>query len=361
MGAESSWTLGHFPFFIVGACSTLATCTRPGVVSGPLIPYVVVPELPLSFLRYVPVLGDKLDPNNPLTIKPFGALVAVGVAVAWWLAVRNARERGLDTKKLDKFMQWSVGTGFVMAHVLDAIAYHPDLVMADPWYLLRLWEGLSSFGGIIGGIIGAWAWHKVRKENVLEFLDLCIAAFPLGWVFGRTGCSVVHDHPGALSNAWFAVKFPPSTLQTGFSGRFDLGLMEMVLTIPLALACYVLWRRKPFRPVGFYMGLTLVVYAPSRFLLDFLRVQPGDALFQDWADPRYLGLTPAQWVCFAAFALGLYFVKQVWGKDYVRMAPLAPTEDEGADPGDSGAKAVDEGPDEGGGGAEPVDAEAVPK
>ncbi|MBW2458310.1 MAG: prolipoprotein diacylglyceryl transferase, partial [Deltaproteobacteria bacterium] len=188
-------------------------------MSGPLIPYLELPELPLPFLEYIPLLRDHLDPNHPPTIKPFGALVATGVALAWWLAVHRGRQRGLDTRKLDKFMQWSVGTGFVLSHVLDAFAYHPDLVLADPWYLLRIWEGLSSWGGIIGGIIGAWAWSRVRKENVLEFLDVCISAFSFGWIFGRAGCSVVHDHPGALSNAWFAVKYPAHTLQAGYAGR----------------------------------------------------------------------------------------------------------------------------------------------
>jgi phosphatidylglycerol:prolipoprotein diacylglycerol transferase len=314
-------------------------------VSGPLIPYVVVPELPLSFLRYVPLLGDKIDPANPLTLKPFGALVATGVAIGWWLSIHRGGQRGLDTKKQDRFMQWSVGTGFVMAHVLDALAYHPEMVAADPWYLLRLWEGLSSYGGIIGGIIGAWAWSRVRKENVLEFLDVCISAFSFAWIFGRAGCSVVHDHPGALSNAWFAVKYPAHTLQAGFAGRLDLGLMEMVLTIPLALACFVLWRRQPLRPAGFYISLTLVVYAPIRFLLDFLRVQPGDPLFHEAADPRYLSLTPAQWVCFGALAMGLYYGKKVWGADYVALAPLAPP---------------DQAPAKAGGDATPADGDATP-
>jgi len=48
--------------------------------------------------------------------------------------------------------------------------------------------------------------------------DLVASAFPLSWVFGRSGCSLAHDHPGMLSNAWFAVQYPGG-------GRFDLGLI----------------------------------------------------------------------------------------------------------------------------------------
>jgi phosphatidylglycerol:prolipoprotein diacylglycerol transferase len=42
-----------------------------------------------------------------------------------------------------------------------------------------------------------------------------------------------------------------------------------------------------------------VVYAPGRFALDFLRAKDVYA-----ADPRYGGLTPAQWACVGTFVFG---------------------------------------------------------
>ncbi|MEM9693385.1 MAG: prolipoprotein diacylglyceryl transferase family protein [Myxococcota bacterium] len=286
-------------------------------MSGPLIPYITLPELPLPFL-------DFLGFENTPSIKPFGTLVAIGVYVGSWLTMRRARERGLDTQKLSDFIFYVVAIGFVISHVFDAITYHPETVKADPLYLLKVWDGLSSFGGFLGASIGALVWKKRKGENILEFVDVCVSAFPLAWVFGRTGCSVVHDHPGALSNAWFAVKYPADRLQEGFAGRYDLGLIEMVLTVPLAIACSVLWRREPFRPHGFYIALTLTAYAPVRFLLDFLRVQPDDRVFGGAVDNRYGGLTPAQWMCFVALALGLYYLNKIRGAEYVPNAPLDP-------------------------------------
>jgi len=292
-------------------------------VTGPLIPYVELPEIPLGFLEYIPLLGDKLDAPS---IKPFGTLVAIGVYLGSLVAAKRGRQRKLDARLLSDFIFWSVAAGFVISHMLDAIAYHPETVMRDPLYLLRVWEGLSSYGGFIGAVIGAWAWKLYRKQNILEYIDILVSAFPLAWVFGRMGCSVVHDHPGALSNAWFAVQYPERLLQAGFDGRYDLGLIEMVLTIPLAVACHLLWKRKPDRPVGFYIGVTLTCYAPVRFALDYLRVQPNDLLFRGASDPRYLGLTPAQWVCFLAFAVGLLFVRRTWKQPYERTGPEAPPE-----------------------------------
>jgi len=93
--------------------------------------------------------------------------------------------------------------------------------------------------------VGGFLWKWRHKAQILPYADVIASAFPTAWVFGRSGCSVAHDHPGQLSDLWFAVKYPGG-------GRFDLGLYEMLLTIPLALA--FLWLRQKPRPWGFYCG-----------------------------------------------------------------------------------------------------------
>jgi phosphatidylglycerol---prolipoprotein diacylglyceryl transferase len=274
---------------------------------GPLIPYVEVPELPLPFLKYIPLLNRFATGAHPPSIKPFGTLVAIGVYVGSVVAMRHARERKLNEKKMSEFIFWVVAAGFIGGHMLDAVFYHPDRLARDPAYLFMLWEGLSSYGGFVGAVLGALAWRLYRNEPILGYCEVVNSAFPLAWVFGRAGCATVHDHPGRLSDAWFAVKWP---LGNSFVGRFDLGLYEMTLAIPLAVAFWWLWRRKPKRALGFYTGIMCAAYAPVRFFLDFLREDEKDLL---GGDPRYAGLTPAQWACFGLLAMGLYFLN-VWRK-----------------------------------------------
>ncbi len=268
---------------------------RAAVSLEPLIPYVQIPEIVL-------VPSGALDgwPGDPVSLKPFGMLVATGVYVGAYLTIRQARRVGLEEKMMTSLIMWVVGVGFLLAHVLEVLMYRPDRVLEDPLLLVRLWEGLSSFGGFVGGLVGAVIWSHRTRERLLPYADVIASSFPVAWVFGRSGCSVAHDHPGLVSNAWFAVRFPLDfpghavPWSAGEVGRYDLGLYEMVLTIPLAAAFLVL-RRNP-RPWGFYLAVMILYYAPLRFALDFLRVR----------DARYLSLTPAQWLSVALLGLGIW-------------------------------------------------------
>ena len=266
--------------------------------SAPLFPYVTLPELTLLPAGLVGAF-----PPVPLSIKPFGALVASGVYLGAYLTLRRAKRIGLNEKVMASFIAWVVGIGFVGGHVFDELFYYPERLVQDPLSLLRLWDGLSSFGGFTGAFIGVLIWRKRYGVPVLPYADNVMSMLPVGWALGRTGCAVAHDHPGLPSEAWFAVQYPGG-------GRFDLGLLEMQLTLPLMVA-FLLLARKP-RPWGFFSAIACISYAPIRFALDFLREHeavPGE--LHGAIDPRYFYLTPAQWECFALLGLGLVMLRQV--------------------------------------------------
>ena len=296
-----------------------------------MIPYIHIPDMHIG----------------PLPLHPFGILVATGVLVGSSMATRRARLLGYDLVKLNSFVTWMLVSGFVLSHILDDLFYHWDEVVKRPWTLLMPWEGLSSFGGFVGALIGIVLWKYLfiengrvrvrgRPEPILPFADLVLAVFPLGWMFGRSGCASVHDHPGARATAdtLLAVAYPlrpgdGTVLKIGFielihghDPRFDLGLLELMFTIVLALAFALTWRRR--LATGTYVIVASLAYAPVRFAMDFLRV-PEDL----GGDTRYANLTPAQWSCFALFVYGLAMIgyvrhlqrRGVDPADLVRAAP----------------------------------------
>ncbi|GAC1355796.1 MAG: prolipoprotein diacylglyceryl transferase [Polyangiales bacterium] len=249
---------------------------------------------------------------GPVPIHPFGVLVATGVLIGTSLMVRRGERYGIPRAKFESFISYSLVFGFVLSHVLDELMYRPREALHNPLQLLKIWAGISSYGGIIGGVVGALVYGFVKKEKILPYLEHVGAIFPIAWIFGRSGCSVAHDHIGRESASFLAVNFPGGP-------RFDLGLLELMATIPIA--GLVLWfASKPRRP-GQILALVALVYAPIRFGLDALRAV-------DIANPdaRYFGFTPGQWLSIALLFVGVALLVHARGKPPLAPVPRKPAE-----------------------------------
>jgi phosphatidylglycerol:prolipoprotein diacylglycerol transferase len=261
---------------------------------------------------------------GPVAFHAFGFLVTLGIFVGYSLARWRAPRFGVARDDVGSFLRWMLITAFVMAHVLDEIFYHPE-ALHEPWTLLYVWDGLSSYGGFVGTVIGGLLWAYVdttpgapfirlraTPRPLLAISDLVASIFPAAWCFGRAGCAVVHDHPGARSSSPLAVQFGfgPVTdyglfgLHHGLEPRYDLGLLELFFTMAIALGFAVMWRKN--LPHGSYLVALLLVYPPVRFVLDFMRASD-----EEGGDLRYLHLTPAQWGCFVFFIVGLWLVAKL--------------------------------------------------
>jgi len=306
-----------------------------------LIPYIHIRDIHIGLSA--PFISSDAGAGG-IPLHPFGVLVATGVLIGTALATSRAKNRNVDLDKLNSFITWMLVAGFAGGHMLDTIFYHPTeiarfddaghFLWTRPWSLFFLWEGLSSFGGFIGGFIGvmlwkfyemktlltlgpieiAWFSRRAKSLPVMPFCDIILSVFPVAWVFGRSGCSVVHDHPGARASAdaFFAVAYPDRPpVYTHFiefihggAPRYDLGTLEMMFTVVVAISFALTWGRK--LPTGAYVVAVALTYSPVRFAMDYLRITDGDS-----ADPRYGSLTPAQWMCIVLFAFGLALAARV--------------------------------------------------
>src|ERR1041385_6667968 len=112
-----------------------------------------------------------LDVGVP--IQAFGMLVAAGVLIGASLLRRYAEWHGVSDDHIRGLITWLLISGFLGAHEFDVIAYQWDRIgegtMVAPagwWFLpeamwpsnwplgLRIWDGISSYGGFIGGALG---------------------------------------------------------------------------------------------------------------------------------------------------------------------------------------------------------------
>ncbi|HET6611677.1 MAG TPA: prolipoprotein diacylglyceryl transferase [Kofleriaceae bacterium] len=243
------------------------------------------------------IAPDPIQIVGALKLQPFGICVAVGMFIGIWYCRKNT---DIDDATFRAYAWWLLLPGwFIGAHLFNALFYEFDAVKEDPLLLFKFWRGISSYGGMLGALAGFLIFTHRRKLSRLKMADIPAYGLLPAWAFGRLGCSLVHDHPGRLTDFFLAIDYPannPTLAALGLPGgpRHDLGFYEFLYLV-VAFGIFLLLTRKP-RPDGFAIGVVALLYAPVRFLLEFLRIQG--------TDPRYVGLTFAQWMCIVLATAG---------------------------------------------------------
>ncbi|MGB5218829.1 MAG: prolipoprotein diacylglyceryl transferase family protein [Smithella sp.] len=231
-----------------------------------------------------------------IPIHTFGLLVATGIFAGRALAIHRAKQAGIEPEEMDEAILYTLISAFFFAHFTEVVFYHPEQISRHGLiYLLKVWKGLSSFGGFLGGIFGFLLFVYTKKvRSPLLFAECILQGLVLGWIFGRLGCTIAFDHPGKLSNFFLAFDQPGGA-------RHNLGFYEFLFTSLILFPATLFLHRFQVKP-GTYSVVVLILYMPVRFFMDFLRL---DAVEKE-GDMRYLGLTPAQYGCILLFMLALF-------------------------------------------------------
>jgi phosphatidylglycerol:prolipoprotein diacylglycerol transferase len=259
-----------------------------------LIPYIKPPE---KLIADLPVIG-------PLKLQVFGPLVALGVILGYHRCLAFAKKRDIDEFIARDLMFYVLITGFVISHWVSVLFYFPEDVARNPAVLLMIWNGLSSVGGFFGALVGFFWYLRKMKQPYLIYADMLVFGLLVGFTFGRLGCSLVHDHPGAIVDPSHPLAVGP---WPGGEYRFDNGLLEFMYLVPIALFVHLVFGWAKSAP-GRIAGLVCLLYAPFRFALDFMREK----------DKTYLGLTTAHYATMIILAIGVYllFIRKPKPEDY---------------------------------------------
>ena len=300
----------------------------------------------------IPYFAQPTVTVGPVTIAAFGVIVASSVMVGMTLGARRFAYLGLERALGDRFAWWVVAGGFLGAHLFAVLLYFPEKVLANPLVLLKLWEDISSFGGIVGGALAVWLFLRRHGAHLplatrWAFVDVAAFVFPISLTIGRLACAVAHDHPGTVTRFPLAISLArpeaqrfiagvyetagriaelPSAPMLSQLGFHDLGWYEFLYLALIVTPVMVLLERRERRRGAHRPGTFLVsfiaLYMPVRFLLDFLRV----------SDVRYPALTPAQWAALGALAVVPVLLR------HTRSIPLYHP---ASGPGDLGVVGVD--------------------
>jgi phosphatidylglycerol:prolipoprotein diacylglycerol transferase len=275
------------------------------------------------FRVVIPYFEQPVLHLGPVNLYAFGILVAVAMLAGIQGTLVRCRKLSLDTDLCADLLFTLLIAAFVSAHLFAVLAYFPREAAKNPWMILKIWENISSFGGIIGALFGIWLFFRWKSPplppgTAWRYLDVIAFVFPFAWAIGRLGCTVAHDHPGTVTNFPLGVSLStpearayltyfyrtagrlkdlPEPARLARMAYHDLGWYEFLYTLLVLCPAFLVLDRKP-RPTGFYPLAFLLLYLPVRFFLDFLRI----------SDARYAGLTFGQYAAIAGFAAAGYVV-----------------------------------------------------
>ncbi|MCD4751261.1 MAG: prolipoprotein diacylglyceryl transferase [Thermoanaerobaculales bacterium] len=211
-------------------------------------------------------------------IPSYGVLLATAVLVALWTTRIRARRVGLDGDRIVDLALWALIWALLGSKLTLVIVEFPRF-FHNPVEIL----GLARAGGVfLGGFISGMLALIIllRKYDLPPFptIDTLVPSLSLGQAIGRVGCLAAGCCWGAECNLPWAI-----TYTSPIAGR-NLGtplghplhpfpLYAMVANLVIFGLLEFLYRRRP--APGRVFATYLLLYGPTRFLLEFTRGDPA--------------------------------------------------------------------------------------
>ncbi|MDO4568164.1 MAG: prolipoprotein diacylglyceryl transferase [Clostridia bacterium] len=142
-----------------------------------------------------------------ITVQWYAVLMALGIVIAVVLGCIEVKRRKLHPDTMYDLVFFTVPLGLIGAR-LYYVAFNFAQYAADPLSILYIWEGgLAIYGAIIGGLLGALIYSRIKNVRFLKLADLIAPGLVLAQAIGRWGNFFNQEAFGPavenLDHAWF--------------------------------------------------------------------------------------------------------------------------------------------------------------
>ena len=234
---------------------------------------------------------------GPLTVHGYGVMIAVSILAASWLATKLCKEYKLDYENIDSFIIFVIVIGYAFSKLTYCLTVF-DQFLSDPLSVLGS-GGWVVYGGILGGLLAALIWCKWKKWKFMDYFQVLMPCVSLAQGFGRIGCFFAGCCGGAVTDAWYGIQFPASSLAWTTTQKI---IPTQLLSsagdfLIFAFLMYNLKKGKHPEDTGAWY---LILYSVGRFLVEFLR---GD-LIRGGIGP----FSTSQFISLFVVVLGAYMI-----------------------------------------------------
>jgi phosphatidylglycerol:prolipoprotein diacylglycerol transferase len=205
---------------------------------------------------------------GPLAIRWYGLMYLLAFLAFWWLGRRRARQTGLlKTEQVDDLLFYGA-LGVILGGRLGYVVFYGfEQLLADPLYLLRIWQGGMSFhGGLLGVLVAAWLFGRKHGLGFFGVTDFIAPLVPLGLGAGRVGNFINGELWGRVSDVPWAMVFA----HAGPLPRHPSQLYEAFLEGLVLFLLLWFYSARP-RPRMAVSGLFLAGYGAARTVVEFAR------------------------------------------------------------------------------------------
>lgn len=236
-------------------------------------------------------------------IRYYALCILVGIIAAIIFASYRFKARKAETGIALDVAIWAVPMGIIVARIYHVLTHFSDYFGEgkDPIKALYIWEGgIAIYGGLIGGLLGAWIAARQDGVRFAAVADVFAPALILAQAIGRWG--------NYFNNELFGV---PTDLPWGlqvqsYNPAYPVGLPEGVLFHPTFLyesiwdllgVFVIIWLERRFKlQWGRVFAVYLAYYSFGRIFIESIRIDPSQI---------YFGIRVNVWTAILGFVIGL--------------------------------------------------------
>ncbi|KRQ86312.1 Prolipoprotein diacylglyceryl transferase [Caloramator mitchellensis] len=206
---------------------------------------------------------------GPVTIYTYGFLMAVAILSAILITVKRGEKRGFSKDSIYDIAFYGIIGGIVGAKLLYIIAEAPTLFKNPKAIIYMLTSGFVVYGALIGGVLAAYIYCKVKGLNFIRYFDLTAPAIAFAQGIGRIGCLGAGCCYGRETNSIFGIVFKISPFAPNGVKLIPTQIISSIGNFAFFLI--LIWFAKKERKDGQVAGLYMILYSVGRFIIEFFR------------------------------------------------------------------------------------------